>query len=170
MSVRSEASFITRVTSKGLKLLQQRSILVLAILLTVTSSVPAQEKRPKIATSTLCGIVTDLAGAPIAKATVAAMWMDFGTSDMTDSSGRWSFGSGTGPHWMEVKAEGFETFIFDYVDRADPKSNGAEKPAFIKPTNDGPCPIPIYVRLGPRNSNAGFVTLNPAKRIGSKEP
>lgn len=141
------------------------SILVLTILLMMTPFLPAREKRPKIATSVLCGVVTDLAGAPIAKATVAAMWADFGTSNKTDQSGRWSFGPGAGPHWMEVEAEGFETFTFDYVDKADPKSDGAEKPAFTKPANDGACPTPIYVRLAPSNSNAGFVTLDPAKRI-----
>jgi hypothetical protein len=151
------------VTSKGLKVMKV-SILVLTIFLMMTSSLPAQEKRPKIATSVLCGVVTDLAGVPIAKATVSAMWMDFGTGNKTDQSGRWSFGP-AGPHWMKVDAEGFETFIFDYVDKADPKSNGAEKPAFTMPANDGACPTPIYVRLAPSNSNAGFVTLDPAKRI-----
>ncbi len=143
-------------------------ILAFSILSMMTSPLRAQEKRPKIATSVLCGVVTDLAGAPIAKATVAAMWMDFGTSTKTDQSGRWSFGPGAGPHWMKVEAEGFETFIFDYVDKADPKSNGAEKPAFIMPTNDNACPTPIYVRLAPGNSNAGFVTLDSAKRIREK--
>ncbi|MFP5226802.1 MAG: carboxypeptidase-like regulatory domain-containing protein [Acidobacteriota bacterium] len=142
-----------------------RLILVLSIFSILTASLRAQEKRPKIATSVLCGVVTDLAGEPISKATVAAMWMDFGTSNETDQSGRWSFGPGTGPHWMKVEAAGFETFLFDYVDKADPKSNGAEKPAFILPRNDGPCPTPIYVRLAPTSSNAGFVTLDSAKRI-----
>jgi hypothetical protein len=139
--------------------------LVLAIFLMMTSSLAAKERRPKVATSVLCGVVTDLAGAPIAKAKVAAMWADFGTGTKTDQSGQWSFGPGLGPHWMKVEAEGFETFIFDYVDKEDPKSNGAEKPAFIRPAINGACPTPIYVRLAPGNSNAGFVTLDPAKRI-----
>ena len=51
----------------------KRSTLVLVIFLTMTCSLLAQERRPKVVTSVLCGVVTDLAGAPIAKATVAAM-------------------------------------------------------------------------------------------------
>jgi hypothetical protein len=156
------------ITSIGLKILRNLT-LVLPIFLTMTPFLSAQSKRPKIATSMLCGVVTDLAGAPIAKATVAAMWADFGTSNETDQSGRWSFGRGTGPHWMKVDAEGFETFIFDYVDKADPKSNGAEKPAFIVPAKDSVCPTPIYVRLAPSNSDDGFVTLDEKRILKEKK-
>jgi len=123
----------------------------------------AKEKRPSISTSVLCGVVTDLAGTPIPKASVAAMWADFGSSQRTDESGRWSFGSGSGPHWMKVDGDGFETFIFDYVDKEDPKDSGADKPAFMLPAKDRACPSPIYVRLAPRNSNKGFVTLDATK-------
>jgi len=147
----------------------KNSILIIAISLTMTPSLVAQEKRPQIATSVLCGVVTDLAGKPVAKATIAAMWADFGSSQWTDESGRWSFGRGAGPHWMKVDGDGFETFIFDYVDQAEPKNNGADKPAFIQPAKDAACPTPIYVRLAPRNSNAGFVTLDPTKRILKEE-
>ena len=65
---------------------------------------------------------------------------------------------------MRVNAEGFETFIFDYVDKADPKGTGADKPAFTMPAREGACPTPIYVRLAPRDATNGFVTLD-AKRI-----
>ena len=64
---------------------------------------------------------------------------------------------------MKVDAEGFETFIFDYVDKAAPKSDGGDKPAFIVNPKDGTCPVPIFVRLAPRDSAAGFVTLDPKK-------
>jgi hypothetical protein len=133
------------------------------------SPLPAQEKRPKIATPVLCGVVTDLIGSPIAKASVAAMWADFGTDTKTDQSGRWSFGRGTGPQWMNVDAEGFETFIFDYVDKADPNNNGADKPAFIRPPKDASCPSPIYVRLAPNGSHKGFVTLDATKGLQQKK-
>jgi len=145
--------------------MMKSSTFILAILLMMASSLVAEERRTRIETSVLCGVLTDLAGTPIAKGTIAAMWADFGTATKTDQSGRWTFGSGAGPHWMKVDAEGYETFIFDYVDKADPKSNGAEKPAFIMPGKDGACPTPIYVRLAPRNSDAGFVTLDPAKSV-----
>ena len=141
---------------------------VLAICLTTTSSLDAKEVKPRIATAVLCGIVTDLSGMPVAKAEVAAMWADFGTSQQTDELGRWSFGSGAGPHWMMVDGVGFETLIFDYVDQAAPKSSGADKPAFILPGMDHACPKPIFVRLAPRSSKAGFVTLDP-KQDNSKK-
>jgi hypothetical protein len=140
-------------------------ILIIATSLALTVSLPAQEKRPRIATSVLCGVVTDLAGVPITKATVAAMWADFGSSQRTDESGRWSFGRGTGPHWIKVDGDGFETFIFDYIDKEDPKNNGADKPAFMLPAKDGACSTPIYVRLAPHNSSTGFVTLDPTKGV-----
>lgn len=146
----------------------ERSTLILAIFSMMASSLVAAERRPKIETSVLCGVVTDLAGSPIAKGTVAAMWADFGTGTKTDQLGRWNFGSGVGPHWIKVDAEGYETFIFDYVDKADPKSSGGEKPGFIRPLKDGECPTPIYVRLAIRNSDAGFVTLDPAKGMPKK--
>ena len=82
--------------------------------------------------------------------------MDLGTSNKTDQSGRWFFGPGVGPRWIEVEAEGFETFIFDYVDKADPKSNGAEKPAFIRPKNGGACP-----------SQSMFVSRSATRRLDS---
>jgi hypothetical protein len=147
----------------------RNSFLALAIFLTMTCSLPAQEKRPKIAASVLCGVVTDLAGAPIPKARVAAMWGDFGTSTNTDQSGRWSFGKGTGPHWMTVDAEGFQTFIFDYVDKAEPKNSGADKPAFIVHPKDGTCPTPIYVRPGAARFRRRFGDARPAKNSEGKE-
>jgi hypothetical protein len=64
---------------------------------------------------------------------------------------------------MKVDGDGFETFIFDYVDKEDPKDSGADKPAFMLPAKDRACPSPIYVRLAPRNSNKGFVTLDATK-------
>ncbi len=136
---------------------------MIAMSLVLMASPAAKQKRPRITTSVLCGVVTDLAGLPISKASVAAMWADFGSSQRTDESGRWSFGSGSGPHWMKIDGDGFETFLFDYVDKEDPKDSGADKPAFMLPAKDQACPLPIYVRLAPRDSNKGFVTLDPTK-------
>lgn len=70
---------------------------------------------------------------------------------------------------MRVEGNGFEPFTFDYVDGADVKSTGANKPAFILPGTQHACPIPIYVRLAPTNSNAGFVTLNPNQKNSDKK-
>ena len=143
-------------------------ILTVGAFFSIPSIAQKQQARQKIVAPVLCGIVTDLTGQPVAKATVAAMWADFGTSQQVDELGRWSFGANAGPHWMRLESEGFETFIFDFVDQADPKDNGADKPAFIPSPHGKACTKPIYVRLAPANSNVGFVTLDLNKRI-SKE-
>jgi hypothetical protein len=121
--------------------------------------------RPHIVTSSLCGVVTDLSGMPIKKATVTAMFADSSASQDTDEAGRWSFGSGAGPHWVEVEGSGYQTFQFDYVDKDHPKSNGADNPALLSTPADGACTTPIYVRLAPMNHKVGFVSLDASKGI-----
>jgi hypothetical protein len=133
---------------------------VLSLYLGLMPLAPFIEHRPKIVAPALCGDVSDVNGAPIKNASVAAMWADFGTSTKTNELGQWSFGAGTGPHWMEIEAEGFETFIFDYVDQAEPHDSGGDKPAFTLPPKNAKCAVPIHVRLAPKGSSAGSVSLD----------
>jgi hypothetical protein len=140
------------------------SILVLLASVAVVAS-PAPMGRPRIMTSGLCGVVTDLSGMPVKKATVTAMFGDSSSSQDTDEAGHWSFGSGTGPRWIEVEGAGYQTIQFDYVDKDHPKSNGADNPAFLTKPADGACLTPIYVRLAPMNHKAGFVSLDASKGI-----
>jgi hypothetical protein len=141
-----------------------RSILLVIAFAALAVSA-ARAARPRITTAGLCGVVTDLEGMPIANATVSAMFADFGTSQQTDDGGRWNFGRGAGPHWMKVEDDGFHTFLFDYVDKENEKSNGADNPAFLQKPKDKSCLTPIYVRLAPVYRKAGMVTLNPSKGV-----
>jgi len=99
----------------------------------------AQAERPKIAAAGLCGVVTDLTGEPVEKATVTAMFGDSSTSEETDKGGNWNFGRGVGPHWVQVEGRGMQTFE--------------------------PCANPIYVRLAPMNHKRGLVTLDASKGV-----
>jgi Carboxypeptidase regulatory-like domain len=142
----------------------KRSILLIVAAFALTAS-PADAGRPRVTTSVLCGVVTDLAGNPIEKATVTAMFANSSASQETDKAGQWNFGRGAGPHWMQVEGRGFQTFEFDYVDKEEQKSSGADNPAFLSKPKDGSCPTPIYVRLAPLNHKAGLVTLDPSKGV-----
>ncbi len=126
---------------------------------------PAHAGRPRIIASGLCGVVTDQAGKPVEHATVTAMFANFSTSQETDADGHWSFGRGAGPHRMEVEGSGYQTFQFDYVDKADQKSTGADNPEFLTRPKDAACLTPIYVRLAPLNHKSGMVTLDPLKGV-----
>jgi hypothetical protein len=125
----------------------------------------AQAERPRIAAAGLCGVVTDLAGEPVEKATVTAMFGDSSTSQETDKTGQWSFGRGAGPHWMQVEGRGFQTFEFDYVDKEGQKIGGADNTAFLSRPKGEPCANPIYVRLAPLNHKRGLVTLDASKGV-----
>jgi hypothetical protein len=139
---------------------------LLAIVMCATAALAqGADKRPKIVAPALCGVVTTLSGVPIEKASVAAMWADFGTSTRTDAQGRWNFGSGVGPHWINVQADGFEQFIFDYAEPGKEKDNGADKPAFIRTPKDTDCSKPIYIRLAPKGATNSFVTLDSQKGL-----
>ena len=126
---------------------------------------PAVAGRPRIVAAGLCGVVTDLTGKPIEKATVTAMFGDSSTSQETDKAGNWSFGRKAGPHWMEVEGRGYQTFEFDYVEKGDLKDSGADNSAFLSRPQGGSCATPIYVRLAPLNHKAGMVTLDPSKGV-----
>ncbi len=125
----------------------------------------AQAERPRIAAAGLCGVVTDLTGEPVEKATVTAMFGDSSTSEETDKAGNWNFGRGVGPHWVQVEGRGLQTFEFDYVDKEGQKSGGADNTAFLSRPKGEPCAAPIYVRLAPLNHKRGLVTLDAAKGI-----
>jgi len=125
----------------------------------------AQAERPRIAAAGLCGVVTDLTGEPVEKATVTAMFGDSSTSEETDKAGNWNFGRGVGPHWVQVEGRGLQTFEFDYVDKEGQKSGGADNTAFLSRPKGEPCAAPIYVRLAPLNRKRGLVTLDAAKGI-----
>jgi hypothetical protein len=125
----------------------------------------AQAERPRIAAAGLCGVVTDLAGVPVEKATVTAMFGDSSTSQETDKTGQWSFGRGAGPHWVQVEGRGFQTFEFDYVDKEGQKIGGADNTAFLSRPKGEPCANPIYVRLAPLNHKRGLVTLDASKGV-----
>ena len=125
----------------------------------------AQAERPRIAAAGLCGVVTDLTGEPVEKATVTAMCGDASTSEETDKAGQWNFGRGVGPHWVHVEGRGLQTFEFDYVDKEGQKSGGADNTAFLSRPKGEPCAAPIYVRLAPLNHKRGLVTLDAAKGI-----
>jgi hypothetical protein len=143
--------------------------LMIAALFTLTFSAAltvsdAQAERPRIAAPGLCGVVTDLAGVPVEKATVTAMFGDSSTSQETGKAGQWSFGSKAGPHWMQVEGRGFQTFEFDYVDKEGQKS-GPDNSAFLSRSTGEPCAAAIYVRLAPLNHKRGLVTLDASKGI-----
>jgi Carboxypeptidase regulatory-like domain len=142
----------------------KRSMVLVAACLALTVST-AEAGRPRIAAAGLCGVVTDLAGEPIAKATVTAMFGDSSTSQETDDAGNWSFGRGAGPHWMQVEGRGYQTFQFDYVDKSDQKNGGADNSGFLSRPKGEPCAAPIYVRLAPLNHKAGMVTLDASKGV-----
>ena len=125
----------------------------------------AQAERPRIAAAGLCGVVTDLTGEPVEKATVTAMFGDASTSEETDKAGNWNFGHGVGPHWVRVEGRGLQTFDFDYVDKEGQKIGGADNTAFLSRVRGEPCANPIYVRLAPLNHKRGLVTLDAAKGI-----
>ena len=125
----------------------------------------ARAERPRIAAAGLCGVVTDLAGVPVEKATVTAMFGDASTSQETDKAGQWNFGRGAGPHWMQVEGRGFQTFEFDYVDKEGQKIGGADNTAFLSRPKGEPCAAPIYVRLAPLNHKRGLVTLDASKGV-----
>jgi len=125
----------------------------------------AQTERPRIAAAGLCGVVTDLTGEPVEKATVTAMFGDSSTSEETDKGGNWNFGRGVGPHWVQVEGRGMQTFEFDYVDKEGQKSGGADNTAFLSRRRGEPCVNPIYVRLAPLNHKRGLVTLDASKGI-----
>jgi len=65
---------------------------------------------------------------------------------------------------MMIQADGYETFIFDYVDKEDPKNTGADKPMFTLAPKDRTCPVPIYVRLASKGLAGGFVSLDPNQK------
>ena len=142
----------------------KRSFLLIVAAFALTVS-PADAGRPRVTTSVLCGVVTDLTGKPIEKATVTAMFGDSSTSQETDKAGNWSFGRGAGPHWMEVEGSGYQTFQFDYVEKGDQTSSGADNSAFLSRPKGGSCATPIYVRLAPLNRKAGLVTLDASKGV-----
>ncbi len=125
----------------------------------------AQAERPRIAAAGLCGVVTDLTGAPVEKATVTAMFGDASTSQETDKAGQWNFGRGAGPHWMQVEGRGLQTFEFDYVDKEGQKSSGADNSAFLSRPKGEPCAAPIYVRLAPLNHKRCLVNLDASKGV-----
>ena len=133
-------------------------------LLTLASGVvmaQVRDVRPKIVAPELCGVVTDSSGVPVAKAEVSAMVADFGSFVTSDASGKWGFAGETGSRWVMVKADGFETLIFDYRVSGTQKKVPQDQPAFIcgAGQNDW-CKKPIYVRLVITGSSKGFVTLN----------
>jgi hypothetical protein len=138
--------------------------LMIAALFALTVSA-AQAERPRIAAAGLCGVVTDLAGEPLEKATVTAMFGDSSTSEETDKAGNWNFGHGVGPHWVRVEGRGLQTFDFDYVDKEGQKIAGADNTAFLSRRRGEPCVNPIYVRLAPLNHKRGLVTLDASKGI-----
>jgi hypothetical protein len=142
----------------------KRSILLIAAFFPLTFSA-AQAERPRIAAAGLCGVVTDLAGVPVEKATVTAMFGDSSTSQETDKAGQWSFGRGAGPHWIQVEGRGLQTFEFDYVDKDGQKSGGADNSGFLSKPMGESCATPIYVRLAPLNHKRGLVTLDPSKGV-----
>ncbi|MGD0649303.1 MAG: carboxypeptidase-like regulatory domain-containing protein [Acidobacteriaceae bacterium] len=142
----------------------KRSIFLVVACFALTVS-PAEAGRSRITAAGLCGVVTDLAGVPIEKATVTAVFANFSTSQETDKAGQWSFGRGDGPQAMEVEGRGYQTFQFDYVDKENQKSSGADNPAFLLKPKGGSCSTPIYVRLAPVNHKAGMVTLDPSKGV-----
>jgi Carboxypeptidase regulatory-like domain len=125
----------------------------------------AQAGRSRVVAPALCGVVTDLAGEPVEKATVTAMFGDSSTSQETDKAGQWSFGHGVGPHWVQVEGRGLQTFEFDYVDKEGQKSGGADNTAFLSRPKGEPCVAPIYVRLAPLNHKRGLVTLDASKGV-----
>ena len=137
--------------------------LMIAALFALTVSA-AQAERPRIAAAGLCGVVTDLAGEPVEKATVTAMFGDASTSQETDKAGQWNFGRKAGPHWMQVEGRGFQKFEFDYEDK-DGQKSGPDNSAFLSRTAGEPCVAPIYVRLAPLNHKRGLVTLDASKGI-----
>jgi hypothetical protein len=142
----------------------KRSILMIAACFALTVSA-ADAERPRIAAAGLCGVVTDLTGEPVEKATVTAMFGDSSTSQETDKAGNWSFGRGAGPHWVQIEGRGFQTFEFDYVDKEGQKIGGADNTAFLSRPKGEPCANPIYVRLAPLNHKRGLVTLDASKGI-----
>ena len=140
---------------------------ILSILLCGTAlAVHAETKRPQISAPVLCGVVTTTSTKPVVNAEVAAMWADFGTSQQTDAQGRWSFGPHAGPHWMQIQADGFEPFIFDYVETGNEKDSGADKPAFIRTPEGLSCKQSIHVWLAPQGSKNGFVTVDVQEQKG----
>jgi hypothetical protein len=142
----------------------KRSILLIAACFALTASA-AMAERPRIAAAGLCGVVTDLTGMPVEKATVTAMFGDSSTSQETDKAGQWSFGRGVGPHRMQVEGRGMQTFEFDYVDKEGQKTGGADNSAFLSRPTGEPCANPIYVRLAPLNHKRGLVTLDASKGV-----
>jgi Carboxypeptidase regulatory-like domain len=139
--------------------------ILLIVALFALAVTPAQAGRPRIAAAGLCGVVTDLAGEPVEKATVTAMFGDASTSQETDKSGQWNFGSKAGPHWMQVEGRGLQTFEFDYVDKEGQKGTGANNSAFLPKPRGEACMTPIYVRLAPLNHKRGLVTLDASKGV-----
>jgi len=142
----------------------KRSMLLIVAFFALTVS-PARAGRPRITTPALCGVVTDLAGEPVEKATVTAMFGDSSTSQETDKAGQWNFGRGAGPHWVQVEGRGLQTFEFDYVDKGGQKSGGADNSGFLSKPKGEPCANPIYVRLAPMNHKRGLVTLDASKGV-----
>ena len=138
--------------------------LMIAALFALTVSA-AQAERPRIAAAGLCGVVTDLTGEPVEKATVTAMFGDSSTSEETDKGGNWNFGRGVGPHWVQVEGRGMQTFEFDYVDKEGQKIGGADNTGFLSTPKGEPCANPIYVRLAPMNHKKGLVTLDASKGV-----
>ncbi|HSY35213.1 MAG TPA: carboxypeptidase-like regulatory domain-containing protein [Acidobacteriaceae bacterium] len=142
----------------------KRSILLIVACFALTVSA-TQAEGQRITAAGLCGVVTDLAGVPVEKATVTAMFGDTSKSQETDKAGQWNFGRGVGPHWMQVEGRGLQTFEFDYVDKAGQKSGGADNSDFLSRPKGEPCATPIYVRLAPLNHKRGLVTLDPSKGV-----
>ena len=141
------------------------SVVLMSVAVLVFGGSVAQAERPRIAAAGLCGVVTDLTGEPVEKATVTAMFGDASTSEETDKAGQWNFGHGVGPHWVRVEGRGLQTFDFEYEDKDGQKSGGADNTAFLSRVRGEPCANPIYVRLAPLNHKRGLVTLDAAKGI-----
>ena len=88
----------------------KRSMLLMVAFFAVTVSA-AHAERPRIAAAGLCGVVTDLTGEPVEKATVTAMFGDSSTSEETDKAGKlelrarsWAaLGAGRGSRYANVR-------------------------------------------------------------------